>query len=126
MKISIEKYEPLHDRLKFMNKKGEAKPFVYIARIGVVAKICSSERIAGDWLEKHGYELKFNSKDQLEWVLSRKSEFELDIEENYKKCGLQYFDDILAAAKLWIESDNNEDYSVAVNKMKKVLKSIES
>ena len=85
MEASIELYQPHHEHLKFKRKHGDIKPFVWIARIGVVSKICPSERSASNWLEKHGFIYDFDENDKLKWIHKRKSEYELFVERNYSR-----------------------------------------
>lgn len=79
MEASIELYEPIHDHLKTVDRRGNSKRFKWVARFGPVAKICPSEKTALNYLYKMGFRYK---EDGRLW-LSVKSEDEIELERNY-------------------------------------------
>lgn len=82
MIATIELYQPLHEHLKTVNKRGRVKELKHVVIIGPFVKICPSASSAYKYLGKMGFTFDTNTGN---WEHKYKSEEIQNLERNYRK-----------------------------------------
>ena len=82
MIATISLYEPLHESLKTVNKRGTVKKFKYVVEFGPFVFIKPSESSAHNFLLKTGFVL---NDDCATYSHKYKSDDQLNLERLYKK-----------------------------------------